>query len=91
MIDRERLTDFAIPEMFKKDVAAAVEPAIYFEDPYDLIHIFRAMELQNLNAMIHCESLAAPLVEMAASVFRTGVAIKDEIEEIIEGIHDLEV
>lgn len=77
--------------MFEQDVANASKPAMYFEDPYDLIHIFRAMELQNLNAMIHCESLAAPLVEMAASVAKTDVAIKGEIAEIIEGIQDLEV
>ncbi|XP_046417479.1 cilia- and flagella-associated protein 100-like, partial [Neodiprion virginianus] len=78
-------------EIFQQDIANADEPTMYFEDPYDLINIFRAMELQNLNAMLHCESLAAPLVEMAASVVRTDVAIKGEIAEIIEGIQDLEL
>ncbi|XP_046472629.1 cilia- and flagella-associated protein 100, partial [Neodiprion pinetum] len=78
-------------EIFQQDIANADKPTMYFEDPYDLINIFRAMELQNLNAMLHCESLAAPLVEMAASVVRTDVAIKGEIAEIIEGIQDLEL
>ncbi|XP_012259009.2 cilia- and flagella-associated protein 100-like [Athalia rosae] len=78
-------------EMFEQDIKDASDPEMYFDDPYDLIHIFRAMELQNLNAMIHCESLAAPLVEMAASVVKTDVAIKGEIAEIFEGIQDLEL
>lgn len=69
----------------------AKEPELYFDDPLDLIRVFRTIELQNLNALIHLESLAGPMADMAMSISVTEERIKSEMNEIVEGIKDLEV
>lgn len=49
------------------------------------------METQNLNALIHLESLAAPMADMAITITMTEAQIKREINEITSTIDDLEV
>ncbi|XP_070172084.1 cilia- and flagella-associated protein 100 [Polyergus mexicanus] len=77
-------------ELFEQDVSDAGPTELYFEDPFDLIRIFRAMETQNLNALIHLESLAAPMADMAMTITATEIQIKQEIDEITSMIDDLE-
>ncbi|XP_072763361.1 cilia- and flagella-associated protein 100-like [Anoplolepis gracilipes] len=77
-------------ELFEQDVSDAGPTELYFEDPFDLIRIFRAMETQNLNALIHLESLAAPMADMAMTITATEIQIKQEIDEITSTIDDLE-
>lgn len=78
-------------ELFEQDVSDAGPTELYFEDPFDLIRIFRTMETQNLNALIHLESLAAPMADMAMTIAATEIQIKQEIDEITSTINDLEV
>lgn len=78
-------------ELFEQDVLGAGPVELYFEDPFDLIRIFRAMETQNLNALIHLESLAAPMADMAVTITVTEAQVKREISEITSTINDLEV
>lgn len=78
-------------ELFEQDVLDAGPVELYFEDPFDLIRIFRAMETQNLNALIHLESLAAPMADMTMTITVTEAQIKREINEITSTIDDLEV
>ncbi|XP_025996095.1 cilia- and flagella-associated protein 100 isoform X2 [Solenopsis invicta] len=77
-------------ELFEQDVISAGPAELYFEDPFDLIRIFRTMETQNLNALIHLESLAAPMADMAITITMTEAQIKREINEITSTIDDLE-
>ncbi|EZA61449.1 Coiled-coil domain-containing protein [Ooceraea biroi] len=77
-------------ELFEKDVADAGPAELYFEDPLDLIRIFRAMESQNLSALIHLESFAEPMADMAMTITMTEAQIKREIGEITSTIDDLE-
>ncbi|XP_024884861.1 cilia- and flagella-associated protein 100-like [Temnothorax curvispinosus] len=77
-------------ELFEQDVADAGPAELYFEDPFDLIRIFRAMETQNLNALIHLESLAAPMADITKTITVTEAQIKREISEITSMINDLE-
>jgi len=77
--------------MFEKDVAEAGPAELYFENPFDLVHIFRAIESQNLNALVHLESLAQPMTEMAITITMMDAQIKQEINEILLAINDLEV
>lgn len=49
------------------------------------------METQNLNALIHLESLAAPMADMAKTITVTETEIKQEMSEITSTINDLEV
>lgn len=78
-------------ELFERDIVDADLAELYFEDPFDLIRIFRAMETQNLNALIHLESLAAPMADMTMTIIVTETQIKREISEITSTINDLEV
>lgn len=78
-------------ELFEQDVSDVGPTELYFEDPFDLIRIFQAMETQNLNALIHLESLAAPMADMAMTITATEIQIKQEIDEITSTIDDLEV
>lgn len=49
------------------------------------------METQNLNALTHLESLAAPMADMTMTITATEIQIKQEIDEITSTINDLEV
>ncbi|XP_011698548.1 PREDICTED: coiled-coil domain-containing protein 37-like [Wasmannia auropunctata] len=80
----------ALIELFEEDITEAGPSELYFEDPFDLIRFFRAMETQNLNALIHLESLAAPMADMATTITVTEAQIKREISEITSTINDLE-
>ncbi|XP_018314408.1 cilia- and flagella-associated protein 100 [Mycetomoellerius zeteki] len=77
-------------ELFEQDTTDAGPAVLYFDDPFDLIRIFRAMETQNLNALVHLESLAAPMADMAMTITVTEAQIKQEINEITSTINDLE-
>ncbi|XP_043280912.1 cilia- and flagella-associated protein 100 isoform X2 [Venturia canescens] len=77
-------------DLFELEVAEAPPPQLYFKDPKELMQVFRSMELQNLNALIHLESLAGPMAEMASSIVQTEILIKQELGEIEEGLSDLE-
>ncbi|XP_025073626.1 cilia- and flagella-associated protein 100-like [Pogonomyrmex barbatus] len=77
-------------ELFEQDIADMDATELYFEDPFDLIRILRAMETQNLNALIHLESLAAPMADMTVTITVTEARIKREISEITSMINDLE-
>lgn len=83
-------TCFAL-ELFEQDVVDAGPAELYFEDPFDLIRIFRTMETQNLNALVHLESLAAPMADMTMNIVITETQIKREISEITSTIDNLEV
>jgi len=78
-------------ELFEQDIVDAGPAELYFEDPFDLIRIFRAMETQNLNALIHLESLAAPMADLTMTITTTEAQIKQKINEITSTINDLEV
>ncbi|KYN11959.1 Coiled-coil domain-containing protein 37 [Trachymyrmex cornetzi] len=77
-------------ELFEQDTTDAGPAVLYFDDPFDLIRIFRAMETQNLNALVHLESLAAPMADMTMTITMTEAQIKREISEITSTINDLE-
>ncbi|KAL0118139.1 hypothetical protein PUN28_009069 [Cardiocondyla obscurior] len=77
-------------EMFEQDVADAGPAELYFEDPFDLIRIFRTMETQNLNALIHLDSFTAPIEDMIATIAVTEIQIKQEIDGITSVISSLE-
>ncbi|XP_043463991.1 uncharacterized protein LOC122499608 [Leptopilina heterotoma] len=77
-------------DMFEEDVLKAKPPELFFDNPLDLNSVFKTIELQNLNALIHLESLVGPMSDMAITIDETENQIKSEINEISEGIKDLE-
>lgn len=88
--NKEYTNNYFALDIFEQDIADAGPAELYFHDPFDLIHVFRAMEEQNLNALIHLESLAAPMADMAMTITATEAQMKQEIGEISSTIDDLE-
>nr|XP_050844610.1 uncharacterized protein LOC127061583 isoform X1 [Vespula vulgaris] len=76
--------------MFEEDLMGAGPPDLYFEDPSDLLHVLEAIELQNLNSLIHLESLEEPLVKMLSEVTEAENRIEHEFDEIIDNVAELE-
>ncbi|EFN78819.1 Coiled-coil domain-containing protein 37 [Harpegnathos saltator] len=76
-------------ELFERDIAEAGPAELYFEDPFDLVQVFRAMETQNLNALVHLESLAGPMADVTMTIAMTEARIKQEVSEISSTIDDL--
>lgn len=49
------------------------------------------METQNLNALVHLESLAAPMENITKTITVTEAQMKQETDELTSTIRDLEV
>ncbi|OAD53367.1 Coiled-coil domain-containing protein 37 [Eufriesea mexicana] len=88
MVDEVASLDVLI-DLFEQDINEAGPAELYFEDPLELIHVFRAIETQNLNALIHLESLAEPMAEMMLTIQAADLQIKSEVGEITNTINEL--
>lgn len=77
--------------MFEEDLIEAGPTDLYFDDPSDLLHVFEAIETQNLNSLIHLESLEASLAKMLITVAEAENRIEHEFDEITDSIEELEV
>lgn len=64
---------------------------MYFQEPSELINVFKSIETQNLNALIHLESLAEPMAQMMLTIQNAEEQIKIEIGEITNTINELRV
>ncbi|XP_045462570.1 cilia- and flagella-associated protein 100-like [Harmonia axyridis] len=78
---------------FLDDCATQREPELYFEDPEQLLDVFRFMELQNLNSLLHSEELAAPLEAVKAGMQKAErmfdmeiLSLKESIDKLAGGI-----
>lgn len=58
----------ALIDFFEQDISDAGPADLYFKEPYELINVFRSIEMQNLNALIHLESLAEPMAQMMTTI-----------------------
>ncbi|KAK9880954.1 hypothetical protein WA026_013278 [Henosepilachna vigintioctopunctata] len=74
---------------FLDDCATQREPELYFEDPEQLLDVFRFMELQNLNSLLHSEELAAPLEAVKAGMLKAERLFDIEIQGLRESIDKL--
>ncbi|KOX74378.1 Coiled-coil domain-containing protein 37, partial [Melipona quadrifasciata] len=77
-------------DLFEQDVTDAGPTNLYFKDPFELIHVFRAIETQNLNALIHLETLAEPLTELVMTIHTAEKQIMAEVMEITNTINELQ-
>lgn len=82
---------FVFLDLFEQDINKAGPTNIYFEDPFELIYVFRAIETQNLNALIHLESLAKPMSELMVTIQSAEEQIQAEVTEITNTINELRV
>ncbi|XP_017884393.1 cilia- and flagella-associated protein 100-like [Ceratina calcarata] len=88
MLDEVASLDTLI-DLFEQDILDAGPTELYFKDPQDLILVFRALETQNLSALIHLESLAEPLADMLTTIRTAEEQIKLEVGEITGAINEL--
>lgn len=80
-----------LADFFEQDISDAGPADLYFKEPYELINVFRSIEMQNLNALIHLESLAEPMAQMMTTIQNAEQQIKLEIGEITNTINELRV
>lgn len=69
------------------------EPALYFTSPDELIKVFRFIEIQNLNCLLHTEEIQVPMENMKKTMEdarknfeKEAKAIQDMIDELSGGI-----
>ncbi|VEN40976.1 unnamed protein product [Callosobruchus maculatus] len=68
----------------------AADADIYFKEPGELVEVFRYMELQNLNNLLYCEELAAPLESVKNNMAQAEKMFDKEIASLSEIIGRLE-
>lgn len=83
--------NYFVLELFERDIAEAGPAELYFEDSFDLVQVFRAMETQNLNALIHLDSLVGPMADVTTTIVVTEARINQEVSEISSTIDNLKV
>lgn len=76
--------------MFKDDVRTQDDPLLHFTKPQQLLKVFRFIELQNLNSLLHSEELAIPLENIKHGMHTTRLKLDDEINELKDIIGSLE-
>lgn len=76
-------------KQFKEDCITQQEPMLYFTNPNQLLDVFRFMELQNLNSLLHSEELAVPLENVKEGMARAERLFNEEINSLQETIDKL--
>lgn len=76
--------------MFKDDVHSQEEPQLYFTDPQQLLQVFRFIELQNLNSLLHTEELAIPIENIKNGMQTARIKFDGEINQFQDIIGSLE-
>lgn len=78
-------------EQFMDDCKTQEDPLLFFTSPMQLLKVFRFIEIQNLNTLLHIEELAGPTehvkegVKSASYVFDTEMQALQEIADSLEG------
>nr|CAD7413300.1 unnamed protein product [Timema cristinae] len=75
--------------MFEQDIDKHEEPHLYFTDPEELNKVFEDMEHQNLNSLLHLESLFGPLEDLRKEREQTEKKFENEVKSIHEKIAGL--
>lgn len=76
--------------MFKEDVSTQEAPLLYFTEPYELLNVFRFIELQNLNSLLHIEELAIPIENIKNGMEAARLKFDAEINYLQDIINNLE-
>lgn len=79
-----------IIDNFNKEYEKDYVPDLYFTDPEQLLDVFRFMEMQNLNSLLHSEELAVPLEQVRDGMRCAEEMFDREIANLRETIDKLE-
>ncbi|KAJ8947178.1 hypothetical protein NQ314_008679 [Rhamnusium bicolor] len=82
------LTD--ILKQFREELMDEQPPQLYFTAPEELMDVFRFMEMQNLNSLLHSEELAIPLDNVREGMKKAEELFDKEIKNLQEIIDKLE-
>ncbi|XP_018574286.1 coiled-coil domain-containing protein 38 [Anoplophora glabripennis] len=80
-----------IVDEFMEETVDDAPPLLYFTKPEELMDVFRFMEMQNLNSLLHTEQLARPLegikdnMKSAVKAFDKEIKNLQEIVDVLEG------
>ncbi|XP_019762229.2 coiled-coil domain-containing protein 38 [Dendroctonus ponderosae] len=75
---------------FNQEYQESLPPELYFTNPEQLLDVFRFMEMQNLNSLLHSEELALPLEQVREGMRRAAEMFDDEITSLRDSIDKLE-
>lgn len=75
---------------FQEDIDLKREPLLYFTDPSQLHEVFKFLEMQNLNALLHIEELAEPISVITEGMRVAEKSFDNEIHSLQETIDKLE-
>ncbi|XP_022903092.1 coiled-coil domain-containing protein 38-like [Onthophagus taurus] len=76
-------------ETFLEDCRTQTDPVLYFKEPYELLKVFRFIELQNLNSLLHSEELAIPLEKIRESMHLAEKKYNEQINAVQDIIDSL--
>ncbi|CAH1992828.1 unnamed protein product [Acanthoscelides obtectus] len=88
-LDDAELTLSDIKEI-ANECQSACPADIYFKEPSELVEVFRYMELQNLNNLLYCEELSAPLETVKNTMIQAEKMFDKDIASLSEIIGRLE-
>lgn len=80
-----------IVQEFQEETFFDDNPQLFFTKPEQLMEVFRFMEMQNLNALLHTEELALPLegikdgMKVATETFDKEIRNLQETIDVLEG------
>lgn len=77
--------------MFEQDISNAKPPKLFFQDPLELLYIFKSIEEQNKNSLTYLESLASQLDSLGKTLKQVDETTQKEVDAIQNVIDDLEV
>ncbi|CAG9859102.1 unnamed protein product [Phyllotreta striolata] len=84
----ERVLDESIEHMQK--VCLDLEPPrLYFNEPEELINLFKYMEYQNMNYLLHVEEVGAPLEKIHINMENAALSFDQKIFSIKHSINEL--
>lgn len=75
---------------FREETLFDEPPTLYFTKPDELMDVFRFMEMQNLNALLHSEEMAEPLeqvtehLKLSAETYDRHIKNLQELADILE-------
>lgn len=74
---------------YLKDISEEQEPMLYFQKPIELKKIFRFMEIQNLNCLLHTEEMAIPMENMKETMQRAKKKYESEAQAMTDIIDNI--
>lgn len=75
---------------FREEICREKPAQLYFTDPGQLLDVFRFIEMQNLNSLLHTEELAIPLAHIKDGMKTAELLFDKQIKKLEEIIEQLE-